>query len=69
MIFLDTNVLYRFLVKTKFRAQARKIITKPYELASSLTVLSELVYKALHDAEELMQSSFVLCFYLPTFRG
>jgi predicted nucleic acid-binding protein len=44
VIFLDTNVLYSVLVKTELSPVARNIITGPCDLASSLTVLSELVF-------------------------
>jgi predicted nucleic acid-binding protein len=44
VIFLDTNVLYSVFVKTEFSPVARNIITGPCDLASSLTVLSELVF-------------------------
>ncbi len=47
MIFLDTNVLYSVLVHTKFSKSAQEIILMPSDLATSSTVLSELVYVSL----------------------
>ncbi len=47
MIFVDTNVLYSVLVKTKFSKSARDIILMPSNLATSATVLSELVFISL----------------------
>ena len=47
MIFVDTNVLYSVLVKTKFSKSAQNIILMPSDLATSATVLSELVFISL----------------------
>lgn len=47
MIFVDTNVLYSVLVKTKFSKSAQDIILMPSDLATSATVLSELVFVSL----------------------
>lgn len=47
MIFLDTNVLYSVLVQTKFSKSAQEIILMPSDLATSSTVLSELVFISL----------------------
>lgn len=47
MIFVDTNVLYSVLVKTKFSRSAQDIIQRQSELAASSTVLSELVFVSL----------------------
>ena len=47
MIFVDTNVLYSVLVKTKFSKSAQDIILKQSELATSATVLGELVFVSL----------------------
>ncbi|MDD1750406.1 MAG: PIN domain-containing protein [Methanothrix sp.] len=47
MIFVDTNVLYSVLVKTKFSKSAQDIILMPSDLATSATVLSELVFISL----------------------
>ncbi len=47
MIFVDINVLYSFLVKTKFSQAARRILLMQSDLATSATVLSELVFLSL----------------------
>jgi len=47
VIFVDTNVLYSVLVKTKFSKFAQDIILMPSDLATSATVLSELVFISL----------------------
>ena len=47
MIFVDTNVLYSVLVKTKFSKSAQNIILMSSDLATSATVLSELVFVSL----------------------
>jgi predicted nucleic acid-binding protein len=47
VIFVDTNVLYSVLVKTKFSKAAQNIILIPSDLATSATVLSELVFVSL----------------------
>ena len=47
MIFVDTNVLYSVLVQTKFSKSAQDIILMPSDLATSSTVLSELVFISL----------------------
>jgi len=47
VIFVDTNVLYSVLVKTKFSKSAQDIILMPSDLATSATVLSELVFISL----------------------
>ena len=47
MIFVDTNVLYSVLVKTKFSKSAQDIILMQSELATSATVLNELVFISL----------------------
>jgi len=47
VIFVDTNVLYSILVKTKFSGSAKDIIQIQSELATSATVLGELVYVSL----------------------
>lgn len=47
MIFVDTNVLYSVLVKTKFSKSAQDIIQIQSELATSATVLGELVFVSL----------------------
>jgi uncharacterized protein len=47
VIFVDTNVLYSVLVKTKFSKSAQDIILMPSDLATSATVLSELVFVSL----------------------
>lgn len=47
MIFVDTNVLYSVLVQTKFSKSAQDIILMPSDLATSSTVLSELVFVSL----------------------
>ena len=47
MIFVDTNVLYSVLVKTKFSKSAQDIILMPSDLATSATVLCELVFISL----------------------
>ena len=39
MIFVDTNVLYSVLVKTKFSKSDQDIILMPSDLATSATVL------------------------------
>ena len=44
MIFVDTNVLYNVLVETEFSRAAKSIILSPSELATSTTVLNELVF-------------------------
>jgi hypothetical protein len=38
VIFVDTNVLYSVLVKTKFSKSAQDIILMPSDLATSATV-------------------------------
>jgi predicted nucleic acid-binding protein len=43
VIFVDTNVFYSVLVKTEFSLAARNIIMMPSKLATSATVLNELV--------------------------
>jgi len=47
VIFVDTNVLYSVLVKTKFSKSAQNIILMSSDLATSATVLSELVFVSL----------------------
>ena len=47
MIFVDTNVLYSVLVKTKFSKSDQNIILMQSDLATSATVLSELVFVSL----------------------
>jgi len=47
VIFVDTNVLYSVLVQTKFSKSAQDIISMPSDLATSSTVLSELVFISL----------------------
>jgi predicted nucleic acid-binding protein len=47
VIFVDTNVLYSVLVQTKFSKSAQDIILMPSDLATSSTVLSELVFISL----------------------
>jgi len=47
VIFVDTNVLYSVLVKTKFSKSAQDIILMQSDLATSATVLSELVFISL----------------------
>ena len=47
MIFIDTNVFYSVLVKTEFSLAARNIIMMPSKLATSATVLNELVFISL----------------------
>jgi predicted nucleic acid-binding protein len=47
VIFVDTNVLYSVLVKTKFSKSAQDIILMQSDLATSATVLSELVFVSL----------------------
>jgi predicted nucleic acid-binding protein len=47
VIFVDTNVLYSVLVKTQFSQAAQNIILMPSDLATSSTVLSELVFVSL----------------------
>ncbi len=47
MIFLDTNVEYSVLVQTKFSKSAQEIILMPSDMATSSTVLSELIYVSL----------------------
>lgn len=47
MIFVDTNVFYSVLVKTEFSLTARNIIMMPSKLATSPTVMSELVFISL----------------------
>ena len=47
MIFVDTNVLYSVLVKTKFSQSAKNIILMQSDLATSATVISELVFISL----------------------
>ena len=47
MIFVDTNVFYSVLVKTEFSLAARNIIMMPSKLATSATVLNELVFISL----------------------
>jgi predicted nucleic acid-binding protein len=47
VIFVDTNVLYSVLVKTKFSESAKNVILMPSNLATSATVLSELVFVSL----------------------
>ena len=47
MIFVDTNVFYSLLVKTEFSLAARNIIMMPSKLATSATVLNELVFVSL----------------------
>lgn len=47
MIFVDTNVLYSVLVQTQFSKSAQDIILMPSDLATSSTVLSELVFISL----------------------
>ncbi|HSD56661.1 MAG TPA: PIN domain-containing protein [Methanotrichaceae archaeon] len=44
MIFIDTNVLYSVLVETEFSEVAKSIILSPSELATSTTVLNELIF-------------------------
>jgi len=44
VIFVDTNVFYSVLVKTEFSLTARNIIMMPSKLATSPTVMSELVF-------------------------
>jgi predicted nucleic acid-binding protein len=47
VIFVDTNVFYSVLVKTESSLAARNIITMPSKLATSATVLNELVFISL----------------------
>jgi uncharacterized protein len=47
VIFVDTNVLYSVLVETKFSKSAQDIILMQSDLATSSTVLSELVFISL----------------------
>ena len=47
MIFVDTNVFHSVLVKTVFSLSARNIIMMPSKLATSATVLNELVFISL----------------------
>ena len=47
MIFVDTNVLYSVLVQTKFTKFAQDIILMKSDLATSSTVLGELVFISL----------------------
>jgi uncharacterized protein len=47
VIFVDTNVLYSVLVKTQFSQAAQNIVLMPFELATSSTVLSELIFISL----------------------
>jgi len=47
VIFVDTNVFYSVLVKTEFSPAARNIMMMPAELATSATVLNELVFISL----------------------
>ena len=47
MIFVDTNVLYSVLVQTKFSKSAQDIILMKSDLATSSTVLGELIFISL----------------------
>jgi uncharacterized protein len=47
VIFVDTNVLYSVLVQTKFTKSAQDIILMNSDLATSSTVLGELVFISL----------------------
>jgi hypothetical protein len=47
VIFVDTNVFYSVLVKTEFSSTALDIIMMPSKLATSPTVINELVFISL----------------------
>ncbi len=49
MIFVDTNVLYNIIFETKFTDYALAFIETHQELATSVTVIHELVYVSVRD--------------------
>ncbi len=49
MIFVDTNVFYNVLFNTKFTSSARRFIDQHQELATSPTVINELILVAVRN--------------------